>query len=230
MINYLKSKWGTFRYNYSWSDWVGYIDGWIPRFSFFFPIVGYLIVFNDQISEAIEFSRITSPSVQSIGFDPKSRLHLVYYGLFFLGLSNFIYRVKKPYAFRFGHNSIEYTRTALENFTLGDFLQIHETIRSQGHLTLYGKYYDSEWEGFLIAARNRGEGTDNVKRNASWESAKLQYGSLLRSILQENFFRNDILRRQWLTSCLLFSTLGYVLLALPSIDLFIKVTLSIFVS
>jgi hypothetical protein len=132
----------------------------------------------------------------------------------------------KPYAFRFGRNVIDYTRNALELFTLGDYVQIHGTIRHQGHLTLDGKYYDSEWEGFLEAARNPGEGTEKVIRSGNWEEAKRQYGNLLRSMLRENFFRSDIQSRVSLSTCLLLSTVGYILLAIPSIDLFAKVTAS----
>ena len=222
------SWWSVFKYNYAWSDWVGFIDGWIPRFSYFFPIIGYMILFNDQISEMIQFTRITHYMTYDWGLSATTRLRFVYYGLFFLGVSNFIYRIKKPYAFRFGKDFVEYTKTALENFTYGDFVKIHETIRVEGHLTLDGKYYDSEWEGFITAARNAGEGTDNVQRTGSWEDAKQQYGSLLRSMLRENYFRSNTKKRAWLTCCLLLSTAGYVLLAVPSIDLFLKITISTF--
>lgn len=224
----LKSRWQTFAYNYAWSDWITYIDGWIPRLSLAFPIVGYLIIFNDEIAKLIEFKHLTQAHIYQWAMDELTRLRLIYYGLFFLGISNFIYRVKKPYAYRFGSNTVDYLRTALDVFTVGDYIQIHGTIRHEGHLTLDGKYYDSEWDGFLQAARNSGEGTDQVVRSGSWEDAKQKYGSLLRSMLRENFFRSDTRKRFWLTVCLLLSTIGYVLLLLPSVDLFARVTVSTF--
>lgn len=105
-------------------------------------------------------------------------------------------------------------------------MQIHSTIRHEGHLTPDGKYYDSEWKGFLETARNPGEGTDNVVRSGNWEDAKRKYGDLLRSMLRENFFRSDTQNRISLSICLFLSTVGYILLAIPSIDLFAKVTVS----
>lgn len=221
-------RWSTFVYNYSWSDWVTYIDGWIPRFCFFVPILGYLILFNDQIAGMISFDKLTTDPSYDWGLSTAVRLRLIYYALIFLGVSNLIYQIKKPFAFRFGRNVTDYTRNALELFTLGDFMRIHGTIRHEGHLTLDGKYYDSEWEGFLEAAQNPGEGTDNVVRSGNWEEAKRGYGSLLRSMLRENFFRSDTQRRISLSVCVLLSTLGYVLLAIPSLDLFVKVTASTF--
>ncbi len=229
-MNRLSVWWSTFIYNFAWSDWVEYIDGWVPRFSFFFPLVGYMILFNDQISAVIQFKTITHQSTYAWGLSAETRLHLVYYALFFLGVSNFLYRFKKPYAFRFGRDSVEYTRTAFESFTFGDYVEIHSTIRQKGAWTTQGKYYDSEWDGFAVAARNQGEGTTAVARTGNWEDAKRQYGSLLRSMLRENFFRADTQGRIWLTLCLLLSTIGYCFLIVPSMDLFVKVTYSIFVS
>ena len=223
MIN-LRAFW----YNYSWSRSVAYIDGWIPRFSLLFPFFGYLILVNDQIAQFFEFHHLTGGESYPWSLSAVVRLRFTYYGLFFLGMSNFIYRLAKPYAFRFGSNFVDYTRTALDLFTMSDYVQIHATIREEGHLTPDGKYYTSEWEGFRAAAKNEGEGTDTVVRSGSWEDAKRQYGSLLRSMLRENFFREDIRRRGWLTTCLLFSTVGYLSLALPSIELFAKVTASTF--
>jgi len=224
----LNSWWSTFAYNYAWSDWTTYIDGWIPRFCFFIPIIGYLILFNDQVVGMMEFYKLThEPSIEW-GLTTSARLRFIYYALFFLGISNLIFRIKKPYAFRFGKNVTDYTRNALELFTLGDYVQIHSTIRNEGHLTLDGKYYDSEWDGFKVVARNFGEGTENVKRTGNWEEAKRQYGNLLRSMLRENFFRSDIQGRVSLSVCLFLSTVGYIFLAIPSVDLFVKVTANTF--
>ena len=134
-----RHRWSTFIYNYSWSPWVVYIDGWVPRVSLLFPIIGYLILFNDQIVGQLEFHHLTRPSPFPWGLDQIARLRFIYYGLFFLGMSNFLFKIRKPYAFRFGRDVIDYTRTALDFFTLSDYIQIHGTIRHEGHFTLDGK-------------------------------------------------------------------------------------------
>jgi len=205
---------------------VTYIDGWIPKLALSVPIIGYLIIFNDKVSEMLIFKELANEEAFSIGLDGVQRLRLLYFGLIFLGISNFIYRLKKPYQFKFGTNLVDYTRTSLENCTLYDYMQMHGTIRSKGHLTTSGKYYDSEWDGFVEASTNTGEGTDKVKRDGDWESAKSKYGGLLRGILAETFFRYDIGKRFWLSLCVLLSTLGYLFMLAPSLDLFIKVCIS----
>jgi hypothetical protein len=183
-----------------------------------------MILFNDYVLEMMEFYKLMHGPSFDWGLTTSARLRFIYYALSFLGISNLIFRIKKPYAFRFGRNVTEYTRNALELFTLGDYVQIDGTIRHEGHLTLDGKYYDSEWDGFKEASRNPGEGTDNVARTGNWEEAKRQYGNLLRSMLRENFFRSNVQGRMSLSVCLFLSTVGYIFLAIPSIDLFLKVT------
>lgn len=226
LLDSLKRRMKRFWYNFEWSEWVSFIDGWIPRFAFFVPIIGYLILFNDHVGGKLAFTNLVGSEFQNFWLSGGFRLRLVYFGLIALGLSNLIYRLRKPYVFRFGTNRTDYTRTCLDAFTFQDFLNIHHTIGSKGHLTLDGKYYDSEWDGFARAARNEGEGTDHVMRSGNWEEARRQYGSLLRSMLGEYFFRSNIVRRSWLITCIVLSTAGYALLAIPSVDLFVKVFLS----
>lgn len=223
-------RWRIFWCNFGWSDRVAYVDGWIPRFALFVPVIGYLILFNDTIGNALVFENLAGERISELGLSGQQRLRFVYFGLFALGISNFIFQLKKPYVFKFGTNRTDCTRTCLEVFTFQDFLQLHSTIRHQGHLTLDGKYYDSEWDGFVEAATNTGEGTDRVKRDGNWEEARGRYGSLLRSILAETFFRENTQRRVWLLLCVVLSTIGYALLLVPSLDLFFKVVISTFTS
>lgn len=224
----IKSSFQTFWYNFRWSEWVAYIDGWIPRFAFFVPLLGYLILFNDEITEIMHFQQLAGSSDLYKGLESGERLRLVYFGLIFLGVSNVIYRLKKPHIFRFGSNIREYTSNCLQTLTFGDFQRMHFGIREDGHLTQNGKYYDSEWDGFKKQVLNEGEGTDEVAITGHWENAKLMYGSLLRSILNEHFFKKDVARKGWLMTCLIISSLGYLLLVAPSLDLFIKVMVSTF--
>jgi hypothetical protein len=220
--------WSDFSYNYRWSDYVKYIDGWIPKLALSVPIIGYLILFNDKMSELLIFDEIANEDTLSFGLSGLQRLRILYFGLIFLGISNFIYHINKPRHFKLGTNLADYTKVCLEMLNLGDYSQMHHTIREEGHLTPNGKYYDSEWDGFEESATNTNEGTDQVLRDGDWEGAKRKYGGLLREILAENYFRYDIKQRFWLSLCLTLSTIGYALLLVPSLDLFIKVCVSSF--
>lgn len=221
-------RFGTFWYNFGWSDWVGFIDGWIPKISLSVPIIAYLILFNDAVGGLLKFDILIGSESVGWGFSSGERLRLIYFSLIFLGFSNFLYRLKKPYIFRFGTNIQDFVRSAFEFFTYGNFLNIHHQIRDDGHFTIDGKYYDSEWNGFSAAALNEGEGTDEVKNTGNWENAKNRYGSLLRSLLNEYFFKCNQKNRGWLIVCIALSGLGYAGLLISSLDLVLKVIWSSF--
>lgn len=220
----IKSYWQIFIQNYRWSDYVAYIDGWIPKLAFTVPILGYLILFNDKISDLLTFEQITNTPIQTFGFSGLERLRFLYFGLILLGLSNFVYRVRKPYTFKFGSNSIDYIKTCFETFTFHDYHVLKEEIQHKGNLS-------GRVRSHVIASFSTLNKTNNEKMrlsNPEWEVLKNNYGNVLRDILYEYFYQHDISRKVSLSICLLLSTLGYFCLLLPSGDLFVKVLLSIF--
>jgi hypothetical protein len=216
-----KSKWDTFSYNYRWSDYVSLFDGWIARCSMAVPIIGYLILFNDSISQHLSFNNLANENLVWFGLSSILRLKLIYFGLIFLGAANIIYRWRRPFVFKIGTNRFDYVEKALEHFTVSAYIDIHGTIRHQGHHTLHGKYDDAEYDAFLDLAV--GEGPAGAARDVNWAAAKSRYEGLLRAMLIENFARNDVKRRFSLSCCLALSLTGYLLLAIPSADLLIKV-------
>lgn len=125
----LLSRWQAFWYNFGWSNWVDYVDGWIPRFALLVPVVGYLILFNDSIGNKLVFEHLAGESSTQFGLTGQQRLRFIYFGLLALGISNFVFRLKKPYTFRFGTSLTDYVKTCLEVFTFQDFFQLHKQIR-----------------------------------------------------------------------------------------------------
>jgi hypothetical protein len=189
------------------------------------PVIGYLIIFNDYISQHVDFKNIAGEGASVFGIESIERLRFVYFGLIFLGLANILYKIFRPYVMKISDNEFGYIETGLRNFTIGAYIQFHGAIRSEGHFTLHGKYYDSEWDGFLKLARGS-EGNSRltgINVAGDWVTAKQKYEHLLRSILAENFFRNVIKKRKALSLSLILSIFGYFLLFLPSLDLFLTI-------
>lgn len=217
-------QWQTFSYNYKWSDYVRLLDGWVPKCAVLVPFFGYAILFNDTVSSMFSFAHLAGADSGWRLFSNLDRLRFIYFGLIMLGAANLIYWWRRPWVTKTATNQFDYVERGLNNFTLGDFIQIHHSIRREGHVTLDGKYYDSEWDGFREAASNKGEGTDAVERTGNWDDAKRRYGSLLRSMLRENFSSGIRLRRLSLSVCLLLALVGYALLIVPSAELFVRVT------
>jgi hypothetical protein len=113
MLDHLRMKWQIFVYNYQWPDYIPLFDGWIAKCSMAVPIVGYLILFNDSISQHIAFNRLASEQLISFGISSGARLKFLYFGLLALGASNLLYRIRRPYALKIGKNQFEYVETAL---------------------------------------------------------------------------------------------------------------------
>jgi hypothetical protein len=218
-MDYWKMKWATFRYNFGWSAWVWCLDGWIAKCAMAVPIVGYLVLFNDGVSRHISFNELASEDQLSVlSLSASGRLKLIYFGLIFLGAANILYRWWRPYIFRIGTNQFDYVERALVHFTLETYIDLNSVIKHEGHRTQHGKYYDAEFESFLSVATGK-----SGRVNASWSEAKSKFEGLLRSILIESFFRNNIKQRLALTGCLILALCGYGLLLIPSVDLFVKV-------
>jgi hypothetical protein len=222
--NYWRAKWGSFTYNYGWSDYVYLFDGWVAKCAMAVPIIGYLILFNDSISQHLSFNKLANENLLGFGLSSGARLKLIYFGLIFLGSANILYRIRRPFVFKVGTDQFEYVEHALKHFTISAYIDIHGRIRYEGHHTLHGKYYDAEYDAFLnLALGQKGQRAQRDESTADWTLAKSRYEGLLRSMLIENFYRSNVKRRLSLSCCLFLSLLGYALLLLPSVDLFVKV-------
>lgn len=226
----LKGRWHSFWYNFGWSSCVKYIDGRIPRLAMAVPIVGYLILFNDTIAERLTFNTLASEATSAFGLTGTARLKLVYLGLIALGVANVLYRWRRPYLFKLADNQIDWINRALINSTMSNYIHFHGKIRhsDMDPYTTGGKYYDSEWDDFCDSAMGPKISSGSHERDhqkAHWNEAGEKHESLLRSILTETYFRDDTTTRQaWLVACIAVATLGYGLLGVPSLDLFLKVT------
>lgn len=151
MNSYLTMKWEVFKYNYSWPDYVHLFDGWLARCAMAAPFVGYLILFNDSISQHLSFDRLANEDSIGFGLSSTVRLQLIYLGLIALGLANIMYYVRRPYALKIGRDEFEYVEKGLEHFTVTSYIQMNGEIKHSGFdpYTPDGKYYDSEFKGFL---------------------------------------------------------------------------------
>jgi len=178
--NKLETKWNVFSYNYCWSDYVFLFDGWIARIAMTVPIVGYLILFNDFVSKHIDFKTITGHETTSyLGISSNGRLQLVYFGLIFLGCATIFYKLRRPFVFKIATNQFDYVNRGLEHFTVSAYIDINGTIRNQGHHTLYGKYYDTEYDAFVALALGKTDEQGHRRpATADWNAAKNKYEGL----------------------------------------------------
>jgi len=206
-----------------WFEWVGYVDGWIAKFAFFVPVIGYLLLFNDYIIKKFSLEEFApSADCAFLCFTGPQRLELIYFGLIFLGLSNVLYRIRRPAAFEFGDNTTEYIRTCFDVFTYTQYLNMNDFLSKNRPLTSNGEYRVEDWDNFsktVLGEHDNG----HVDSYENWDGSKSKFGNLLRSMLIENFHLVNQLRLKSLVLCVVLSTIGYVLLVIPSVDIFVRV-------
>ena len=232
----VSSKWSIFRYNFGWSNFAWLFENWIAKSTFLVPILGYVILFNDQIAALVKFDTIANETALDFGLSAIDRLRLIYLGLLFVGVAQASYMYFRPSILKFSSDIRGYVDYGLNYFTLGDFLGLHDAIgySDSGPISGYGDYSTREWEDFIRQASGTVEsstGSDktavSVSKGANWSSAKAKHEDLLKSILKETFAKRDRQKRILLSCTLSIVTCGYLLLLVPSADLTIKVLASI---
>ena len=60
-------------------------------------------------------------------------------------------------------------------------------------------------------------------RSANWEEARRRFEPLLTGMLEENYFKQGRKRLISLSCAIVFAGIGYVLLIIPSLELFVRV-------
>lgn len=226
LTDIIAMKWRVFWYNFKWPDYVWALDGWIARASLGIPLLGYLIIFNDTVAGYLSsFDVLAGPPPAWHFIDGATRLKMMYLGLVSLAVANAVYFWRRPRLMKWGTSEESFIDNAMRGFKVGDFVRINSTIRDRSALTQDGKYYTAEWDQFLGLADGErgGSGREADFSGVHFEEAKARFGSLLRSMLTDYYFGAVIQHRVALVVCLVFAALGYLLLAIPAIDLFLRV-------
>ncbi len=127
----------------------------------------------------------------------------------------------------------EFVTQCLSTSRFQDFEAMHETssalnIRVHGSLV---NETDDAFKSFLNDAsidkiESEVIGEAPLINQKSWQQILDKHGDLLRGIARAFYFQVDKTRRVSLTFCIFFSSAGYILLVIPSFDLFIKVLIA----
>jgi hypothetical protein len=219
MLDHLKRRFHTFKYNYRWSDYVWLLDGWVAKLSLAVPLLGYAILFNDTVAQHIAFDRLANENTLHFGLSSSARLKLMYFGLVFVGLANILFRIRRPFVLRRGRGPEEFVKNSLETFTAREYISINDDISRGETYTQYPKYYVADFNDFL----NQAIGSEQSPNSAHWADAKAKHEVMLRSMLLEFYFKNDRKRRYALSVCIFLAAIGCLCLLIPSADLFAKV-------
>jgi hypothetical protein len=206
-----------------WSGVSSYVDGWISRISMTVSIVGYLIVFNDSIGGSISFSTLANQYEAHTHLGDSARLRFVYFGLIALGLSNLMFRIFQPRTFKIGRNELKYITEGLRSFTFHHYRDIYNTHGDALDSLLPEDGIEDSYKGFEKDSTELVVQSGDLTSQVGWEQIVGKYGLFLRTMLHFHFETADKKRASALWVCLTVSTIGYVFLFIPSVDLFVRV-------
>lgn len=237
LLELFKFRWHGFEYNFHWEDYSFLFRGSVARAAATVPIVGYLIIFNDGLSQYLTFEKL-APKAHSYEFISNIvRLRLVYFGLVLLGIAETVYLIKRPYVIKLGQDFFSYKLRILELASPSYFIEANYKIRNSDTdpYTQGGKYYDRDYEDFIEMALGARPG-NSIKdafesgKPANWDEATRRYEPLITGMIQEIYFREGRKRRVALSCAIAFALMGYFFLAIPSLDLFFRVVFLAFSS
>lgn len=230
ILSWAQFRWSIFSYNFQWANYTILFNGNLARVSAFIPFFGYLIIFNDGISQYLTFEKLAPNGSGTAFISSDTRLRLVYFGLVALGISEIIYLLRRPHVIKLGENFFAYKSKVLDLASPRYFAEIHYAIRNSGFdpSTQGGKYYDRDYEDFMEMCTGAKPGLSireayEAGKSANWDEARSRFEPLLTGMLEEKYFLEGRKRLFSLTIALAFAVLGYLFLAVPSIELLLRV-------
>jgi len=228
MISWIRLKWDILSYNFSWDQFTWYLNGNVAKAARFVPIVGYLVIFNDYVTDQITFQNLTNEVQSTLFLDPDVRLRFIFFGFLFLAAATAIYVLMRPDTIKIGERLEEFSAYYLKQVPSHVFRRLHQEIRQEEHWAPDGKYYDDDWNLFWREAQWPFSGQNQLEKHSKlsdlngydrvdYEQAKKRHKSVLLSILRETYFRESRKRRPLLVLVLSLATVSSTHPTLPTL-------------
>ncbi len=138
---------------------------------------------------------------------------------------NILYHTYKPYHLTISKNFEEYSNFARNNFALKDYEIIHSDMNKKEVLA-YCDYRRTAFEQIMKDLYNNDLAFDGRKyyKNFDWQIIINKNWNVFLGMISYQFDFEDISKKPLLSILTILSAVGYLLLLIPSADLFIKIT------
>lgn len=179
------------------------------------PIIGYLILFNDQIAEIASFRMIAGvePGAETPFYlTGLTKMRLVFFGSLLLLFSNLIFKVFRPKVLELAKGELEFAARVGERYSVHELADIEAQVFSDHwipRLPLFWKVHDKFRKQPLVSGYR-----PDVRRRMFAD-----HGDYI-SYLAREWWTGEmhIFRAARITS-LSLGSVGIVLLALPTLDI-----------
>ena len=117
-----------------WETVKGVADNDFTRVVALIPVVGYLILFNDEIAGMASFDALAGVGETNSSpflLEGLTKLRLVFFGSIFVLCSFVIYRLFRPEVLEVSKNDLEFSELVRQRYSVYELAQIEEHVHSQ---------------------------------------------------------------------------------------------------
>ena len=179
------------------------------------PLAGYLILFNDEFANLASFNTIAGVTDQfdsPFFLEAITKLRLVFFGSLFVFISFVIYRIFRPPVIDFSISDIEFSGRVRENYTVAEIASMELQV------------YSDSWKprnSIFWTARGitRQEPILSGFRPDTRSYLLSEYGDYISFLAREWWTGMMHTFRPARIASLVFGVSGYILLAVPTVDI-----------
>jgi hypothetical protein len=179
------------------------------------PLAGYLILFNDEIANLASFDTfagIAEESVSPFFLEGLTKLRLVFFGSLFVFSSYVIYRVFRPPVLDWSNGEIEFASRVQESYTVEEVASMEATVFSAG--------WKPRREGYWILLGSVRTQPMLIGYRPDVRSRMFEkHGDYISFLAREWWAGMMHVRRPARVAAIVLGVSGYILLALPTLDL-----------
>lgn len=179
------------------------------------PLAGYLILFNDEIARFASFDTlagVTDQTGTTFLIGSVTKLRLVFFGSLFVFGSNVFYRIWHPPVLDGSSSEIEFAGRVREDYTVREIASMEADVYSEGwrpRLEIFWVFLDS------LRTKPILQGYRTDVRGHMFR----KHGDYISFLAREWWVGMMHRSRPARLSALALGTAGYVLLAIPTIDI-----------
>lgn len=207
--------------------------GDLARYTITIPVFGYLILFNDTVANLLKFDALTN-SAEPLFFTTTARLQFVYFGLLLVALASVWFRTRSPEQTKISSSVSEFQKYALENYST---YQIVLTFLKNNREHHFGNFDDTQFSRddlvkFLSSAAPNAIALENALYDEFWfymsevsehDVAVRKSREFLMALFEADYIFASHERQLESKAVFLVSGLGFVFLAVPSVEVFVSV-------
>ncbi|PHO03542.1 hypothetical protein CSC82_11780 [Rhodobacteraceae bacterium 4F10] len=179
------------------------------------PVVGYLIIFNDGLSDTLSFDKIAgfeNGSESPFFLETLTKLRLTFFGCILIFFANIAFKLAAPKVLESAKSDLQFSARVINDYSLEEIKSLELSI-SEGNPTFRSPLIceNEKYLHFVEMARLNGFSNRNYALEERHE--------YVRALAREWWCRQMHSRKIFRYLIVLFSVFGFLFLAIPSLDI-----------